>query len=212
MLVLGQAALGLGLGVLVLVAARVAHGDARLLGHLLDLGDVLLALVARERRHREADDLAVRLRIDAEVGLLDRLDELGQRRGIEGLDHDLARLGDRDRGHLRDRRGRAVVLDANVLDQRARGARGADRAHQVLQVVQGLLHLVARVLDDRLVAHAQLRMRVPRVSPRTTRSRLPSSKRLKTITGRRFSMQSVIAVPSMTERPCCRTSMYESSS
>src|SRR5688572_26821001 len=81
-LVLGDAAVGVeAVDVLVEVAPRVAHRDARLLADLLHLRGVLRALLARERRQRDADDLAVALRRGAEVALAHRLHQLLQRRG-----------------------------------------------------------------------------------------------------------------------------------
>ena len=98
---------------------------------------------------------------------------------------------------------RAVVVDADVVDERRRGARRADRAQLLLEVVQRLLHAVLACRFMIVVVAVIVRSGcvVPRGSPRTTRSMLPSSNMLKTTTGSRFSMHSVIAVPSMTPRP-----------
>src|SRR5262249_44647042 len=143
----------------------------------------------------------------AEVALHDRLGQLLHRRDVQGLDQDLARLGDRDLRHLVDRRRRPVVVDADVVDQRGRGAPGANPFELVLRVDQGLFEAPTTVVEDCFVAHCTLLIVVPRGSPFTTRSMLPSLKRSNTTTGRPFSMHSVIAVPSMTLRRRSSTCM-----
>ena len=62
------------------VAAHVAHGDPALLGHLLHELDELLAALLGQLRDRQADQLAVVRRRQAEIGLLDRLLDLLDRR------------------------------------------------------------------------------------------------------------------------------------
>ena len=81
---------------LVGVAARAAQGDLALLGHLLDDLDQLLAPLLGQRRHRQAHQLAVGLRVQAQLRRADRLLDLGDQRTLPGLDGDEARVGDRD--------------------------------------------------------------------------------------------------------------------
>ena len=61
------------LQVLVGVAAQVAHGDPRVLGLVLHHLGQLLAALFGQRRHRHADQVALRRRVQAQVGLADRL-------------------------------------------------------------------------------------------------------------------------------------------
>src|SRR5262245_5687883 len=193
--------------VLVELAARVAHGHARLLAHLLDLGGELRALLAGERRQRDAQHLAVVLRRGAEIALRDDLHQLLQHRDVERLDQDLARLGDRDLRHLPDRGRRPVVVHPHAVDQRGRGPPCADPLELVPEVRQGLLEAPTSIVEYGLGVHSSLLIVVPRASPFTTRSMLPSTKRSNTTTGRRFSMHRVIAVPSITARRCSSTCM-----
>ncbi len=61
-------------------------------------------------------------------------------RGIERADQDLLRLGRAQVGHLLERRGRAVVIDAHRLDQPHIGPAGAHAAQLVGQQRHALLH------------------------------------------------------------------------
>ena len=52
---------------------------------------------------------------------------------------------------LRDlihRRGRAVIIDAHVVEQMNRGAAGTDGGHRVLQILQGFFHALLRAGFD----------------------------------------------------------------
>ena len=94
LVVLGQFALLLGLlDVVDCVAADVADGDLAGLGILMDLLDELLTALLRELREVQADGLAVVLRVDAKVRLLNgALDGL-EGRAVPRGDDELARIG-----------------------------------------------------------------------------------------------------------------------
>src|SRR3970040_1606366 len=55
------------------VATKIAHGDTRVLGLVLDDLDQLLAPVLRQGRHRNPDGVAHRSGIEAEIRVADRL-------------------------------------------------------------------------------------------------------------------------------------------
>ena len=78
----------------------------------------------------------VQAQIGGADGLLDGAD-LGD---VPGLDGDQRRLGNVQVADLVERRGRAVVIDADVVENADRRAAGADGGHVVLQIVDGLLH------------------------------------------------------------------------
>ena len=141
-----------GLEVLARVAAEVAHGDAAVLGHVLDDLDVLLAALLGERREVEPDDRAVVARVDAEVAVADRLLDGAERGAVVRLDEQLAGLGHLEAGELLQRDRRAVVLDVQLLDERRRGPAGAHGRELRLHVLDRLVHLVDG-LEQRLVDH-----------------------------------------------------------
>ena len=58
--------------------------DAMVLGHVVQLLDELLAALFGQRRNRHADDLAVVARIQAEVGVADRLLDRADLRNVPG--------------------------------------------------------------------------------------------------------------------------------
>src|SRR5207248_4182325 len=99
---------------LVGVAARVADGDARVLGHALDdLGQLAAALFG-QGRNRNAHDFAVAVGVDAELAIADRFLDRRDQPLLPRLDDDEARVGRRQRRDLIERRRRAVVSDANA--------------------------------------------------------------------------------------------------
>ena len=121
LLVLGQL-----LQPIVGVAADDAHGVARLLGHLVDVAGQFLAALVGERRDGDADDLAVVVRVQAEVRGADGLLDRAHQRRVERLRDDHRRLGHRERGHLVERHAGAVGVHVDrVEDARCSPARCA---------------------------------------------------------------------------------------
>jgi uridylate kinase len=95
------------------------------------------------------------------------------------------------------------------LDPSAR----ADATEIGLSVAHGLFHALAGVAEHHpgeLVVHH--RISVPISSPASARCRFPGPMRSNTSTGRRLSLQKVMAVRSMTRRSWLTTSMKASSS
>src|SRR5688500_15035549 len=147
------------------VRARVAHGDPAVLGHLVDdLHEVAPALLV-QRRQRHPDDAALRRRIEAEIGLADRLLDDLHLALVDGRDEERARLGRGDRRDLVQRHLLAVHLDAHGVEHRRRRLAGAHGGELLPRALHGAVHRRARVLHDlRDGAH---RTRVPTRSPRT---------------------------------------------
>src|ERR1700688_357793 len=94
-----------------LVAADVAHGDARLLGLAMNHLDEVLAALLGELRDGDPDHLAVVARVQPEVALLDRLLDGAERGAVVRLDDQHARLRNADPGDRLERRRRTVVID-----------------------------------------------------------------------------------------------------
>jgi hypothetical protein len=164
------------------VAADVPHRDAALLGQVAHDLDELLAPLLGELRDRQADDLAVVRRRQAELGLLDRpLDPL-DRAGVVRLDREHPRLGHVDRRELVERRLRPVVVHLDAVEERRRRAPGPDGIELVRGRLHRLVHATLGVVQQ-IVDHASSRgveMIVPTRSPATTRSIVRSSSRPKT--------------------------------
>src|SRR5918996_5484911 len=185
------------------VAPDVADRHAPLLGQVFHDLDQLLAPLLRQLRDRQADQLAVVGRCQAELRLLDRPLNRLDRAGIVRLDREHAWLGHVDRRELLERSLLAVVIDLDSVEERGRGPAGPDGVELVRSRVDRLVHAALRVVEQ-LVDHGVLRgveMMVPIRSPRATRSMLRSSSSPKTWIGRPLSMQSVSAVVSITLRP-----------
>ena len=81
-----------------------------------------LRRVFGQRRDGDADDLAVVHRGQAEVGLEDGLFHAGERAAIPGLDGDGAAIRYGDGRELADGRGRAVVINLDVVHKAGGGA------------------------------------------------------------------------------------------
>ena len=85
------------------LGARVPHGDAAFLGQLVHHLHQLLAALLGQRRQRHPDQVALRGRVEAEVGVADGLlDGLGQAL-VERLHGEQPRLGRGHHGHLVER-------------------------------------------------------------------------------------------------------------
>src|SRR4051812_1102966 len=100
------------------VAADVADRHATLLGDVPDDLDELPAALLVELRDLEADQLAVVVRREADVGLHDRLLDRLDRALVVGLDGQQPGFGRVDGRQLLERRLRAVVVDDDAVEQR----------------------------------------------------------------------------------------------
>src|SRR3712207_5953910 len=99
------------------VAADVPNGDAPFLHTLVhELGQLLAPLLV-DLRQRQPDHVTVVGRRNTQVGLLDRLLDHAERATVPGLDRQQARLRHGYGGELIDRHRRAVVVDADVVDE-----------------------------------------------------------------------------------------------
>ena len=192
---------------------EIAHRHPALLGLVPDHLDEVLAPLLGQRREAQPDDVAVVGGRDAEVRRLDRLLDAGQGRLVVGRDHEQARLGDAQAGDGPELGLGPVDVHPEVLDEARRGPARPDAAEVGLGVAHRLLHPLAGVAEHHpgeLVVHH--RISVPISSPASARCRFPGPMRSKTSTGRRLSLQKVIAVRSMTRRSWLTTSMKASSS
>src|SRR6185503_3435174 len=189
------------------VAPVVADGDPVVLRDLLHVLDQLLPPLLGERRDRHANDLAVVLRREAEIGGVDRALDRGERRLVVGLDHEERRLRGVDLGHLVERRARTVVLDEEPVEELRVRASGADVPEVLLEGGHRRLHFLLGRVED-FVGHARPPYtKVPIRSPWTARMMFPGRIRLNTRIGMLLSMHKEIAVASMTWSCRLSTSM-----
>src|SRR5438034_109289 len=84
------------------------RGNPRLLGIFVRHLDQLLAAFGIELGNRDAEELALDDRVEAEIGLADGAVDGLHRGPIPDLDGEHARLGHAYRGELSDRHGRAI--------------------------------------------------------------------------------------------------------
>ena len=122
------------------VAADLPDAVAALLGQLVDVPRELLAALLGERRNRDAHDLAVVGRVQAEAGGADRLFDRAELRRVERLRDDQRRLGNRQAGELVERHLRAVGLDVHAVENRHRRAAGAHARQLVPHVLDRRVH------------------------------------------------------------------------
>ena len=105
----------------------------------------------------EPDLRALVVGVDPEVGVPDRLLHRLDLRRVVRLDDHHAGLGDGDRGHLRQRGGRTVVVDHDAGEHGRRGPAGTDRGELVLGELDRPLHLLLG-LEEGLVNHLVRRL------------------------------------------------------
>ena len=109
----------------VAVATNVANSGAVLFEDAVEVFDDVAAAFFGHGRNGNAEELAIRDRIEAEIGSLNRFFNLFDDRGIVGLDEDGLRLRRGDLRHLRDGSGRAVVVHLDCIEHVSAGAAGA---------------------------------------------------------------------------------------
>src|SRR6266511_1981297 len=200
------------------VAALVADGDLVILAlHPALLHDVAAPLLC-EGRDRHAHEVLVRLRVEAEVSVPDRLLDRRDHVLLPRLHHDEAGLRDGEGRDLVEGRGGAVIVDAHAVEQVQVRPPGSDVRELAPQVVEGLRDAGVEVGQD-VVSGAHARSSpcfwlfsarpttVPISSPSTTRRTFPRFVESKTMIRRSLYMQRLMAVESITFRFFLRTSM-----
>src|SRR5438105_9226152 len=141
------------LGVFVGVAAHVAHCDLGLFAFVpRHLGELAAAFFG-QCRHRHAQQVALRRRVQAEIRFADRLLDLGAHALFPRLDADRAGVEQGDVGDLTDRQRRAVVVDMHLIEDAGVGAPGAQLPELVLQRFDAAPHLCFGALLDVRNAH-----------------------------------------------------------
>ena len=100
------------------VSADRANGNLAVLRQLLDILDYLAALILSQRRKCQSDNLAVILRVDAEIGGLDSLLDGMQSRNVPGLNAEDSRLNYGDSRKLIYRSGGAVIINGYPIENR----------------------------------------------------------------------------------------------
>src|SRR5450759_496971 len=190
------------------LAPDVADGHLGVLGLGARKLDVLLATLLSQLREVDADDGAVAVGVDAQVGVTQRLLDPGHRRLVEGRDQDRAGLRSVERRQLLQRGPRAVVLHRELVEHRGIRPSGTDGREVLLGNLDGLLHLFLG-LEHGLVDHqdsSSAVTSVPIFSPRMALAILPSPPIPKTIIGSLFSEHSANAAASTTRRPLTNAS------
>ena len=79
------------------ITADVSDLDLAVLSDMSDILRDLFTLIFRQRREDQTENLTVVLRIDTDVGHLDRLFDGSERGSVVGLDHQCSRLSDLNR-------------------------------------------------------------------------------------------------------------------
>src|SRR6266702_6412574 len=129
-----------------------AHRDLGVLALGLGQLDVVPAALLGQLREDHPDQVAVVGRVDAQVRIADGLLHRGQRGLVVGRDHGHPGLRRLDRGHLRNRRHRAVVVHHDLVEHGRGRPAGADAGEVLLGHGYGLVHLLLG-LEEGLVDH-----------------------------------------------------------
>jgi len=129
----------------VAVAADVADGGAVIFEDAVEVLDDFLAAILGHGRDGDADDLAVVVGIEAEVGGAERLFDFGDEACVPGRDDDEVGVGSGDLADLVEGGGGAVVVDFDLVEHVDGGAAGADGAEVGLEIGDGLVHAGAEL-------------------------------------------------------------------
>ena len=165
------------------VAANIANRDARGFGIFVGELDEFLAAFLVQFRQRDADELAVRLRVEAEPGFTDRLIHRLDQPLVPDLNRDQTGLRRADCANLVDWRDVSVGFDLYRIEQCGGGAAGAQPIqftfHRGNRAVHAATEFVLVVAHDRSSARAGCYARssiiVQRPSPRSTAASAPRS-------------------------------------
>lgn len=129
---------------------------------VLTLSDKINVIVQRIYQHYKGYssidevrdmNIAVVHRGQAEVGLEDGLFHAGERAAIPGLDGDGAAIRYGDGRELADGRGRAVVINLDVVHKAGGGAAGAEAAEVAIQRAESLVHTIFGIQQDAFFIH-----------------------------------------------------------
>src|SRR5690606_28001145 len=130
---------------------------------------------------------------------------------VPGLHQQLAGIRRGNRRQLVQRRLRAIIFHFNAVQQSGVGPAGAQAGELLPRGLYGLIHPFPGVLQD-LFDHVAPPTVVPIFSPMHARKMLPGTSKLKTIIGMPLSMQSDVAVASITPSRSLRRSKYSNRS
>ena len=192
---------------LVGVAPHLAHAVAAFLGQLVDVARQLLAAFLGERRHAESGPPCRRSRVQAEIrgadGLLDRgrsaTDRTAGRRSASAPEPTGRRPGSAASSSRRRRRGRCRAWSTEARPVRTPASSWRRCSIAVFIRLLTSVNSPFRSLTSIVGPHAVTTD--PTGSPAIARLMFPGVSRLKTTIGRRLSMQSEMAVASITFRP-----------
>ncbi len=119
--------------------------SSRLLGDLL--GQVLAPLRG-QLRERDADDIAVRGGVEAQVGTGDGVDNLLGHRLVPRRYRQKPGFRRGDAGNLLDGDLVAVILDGDAVENGGVGAAGADERVLTLERLDALHHVLVGIFDE----------------------------------------------------------------
>ena len=105
-----------------------------------------ISAYGEEGRENQTEDLAVVLRVDADVRHLDRLFDRSQRRSVIRLDHKRSCFCDRNGRKLIDRSGNAVIIDSDFVQYRGIGSACSDTLEFIYKMVDAALHTLVVLL------------------------------------------------------------------
>src|SRR5579875_495446 len=146
--------------VLIAVAADVAASNLGVLGGFLDALHHLLTLFATHGRHLQADHLAVVVGRHAQIaganGLLDLLEDAG----IVRANDNLLWIRRADLGQLFQGCRRAIIFDAQAIDQGGSGPAGAQTAQLIAEYVDRFFHTLFAVQKNFLACHVRTCSRI----------------------------------------------------
>ena len=127
-----------------------ADRDPRVLGLVPGQLDVLLAPLLGQLRQRHPDDVAVVGRVDAEIGVADRLLDRGHRGLVVRGDQHHPGVRHLEAGELLQRGRRAVVVGGQLGEHRRVGPTGADRRELLLGVLdrQSILSSASLMMSE----------------------------------------------------------------
>src|ERR1700680_2982477 len=145
--------------------SRVADADPRLLGQLVNDLDQLLSALLVERRERDPDDARLRLRIEPEIRLTQRLFDRRDQSLVPRRHGEEPWLWRRHARHLIQRHLLAVSFNAYRVEQARRRLAGSNGRQLALRRLERFLHRGPAVLRDlRNCRHCTI---VPTRSPKS---------------------------------------------
>src|SRR5438067_2438924 len=136
------------------ITTNIANGNFMLVQFLVERLYHFASALFIERGNSEANNLAIIVWINAQIGPLYSFFDICQQLAIPGLNYQQASLWNRDRGHLVDRSWSPIVINLDTLYKGGTGTASPNRGQVLSQNLNRLLH-TSFSISKNIISHSK---------------------------------------------------------